>query len=48
MNSTLDKIPGGLTKNDLEIITSIFEQEKSIHEATLFGSRAKGNFENEK
>lgn len=46
MNSTLNKIPGGLTKNDLETITSIFEKEKSIHEATLFGSRAKGNFEN--
>jgi predicted nucleotidyltransferase len=45
MNSRTNKNLGGLTKNDLEIIVSIFEKENSIDEAVLFGSRAKGNFQ---
>lgn len=37
---------GGLTENDIKVITGILEQQAEVEQAILFGSRAKGNYKN--
>lgn len=36
----------GILQNDLKIIISVLQQHPEVTEAYLFGSRAKGNFQN--
>ena len=36
----------GLSKNDMEKIISILNEQPGVNEALIFGSRAKGNFKN--
>lgn len=36
----------GLEKNDLEIIISVLKRYQAVAAASIFGSRAKGNFRN--
>jgi predicted nucleotidyltransferase len=38
--------PFGLPENDMETIISILRQHQEVEEASIFGSRAKGNYKN--
>lgn len=35
---------GGLTVDDLQVISHVFSEQPAVKNAILFGSRAKGNF----
>ena len=37
---------GGLSQQDLQVISEVFQKYPDVNKAILFGSRAKGNYEN--